>query len=131
MRQLASMGSVIPINAFPICMTSILCVKLGNSFGVSWAAQPNADELLNKITKERWIYYFNEVLPNDERVLYKIQFNSRAERWADLITSRAIFQEIRSSIENSKVKKLLDYSLNRQVVKIVKVVEEIYTDFKS
>ena len=56
-RTLNNMGSVIPIPAFPICMTATLCVRMGNTYGVSNAAQGYATEVLKRTTYDRWMYF--------------------------------------------------------------------------
>lgn len=71
-QALSRLGTTIPWPAFPICMSAILAVKLGNSYGVSNAAIPAADQLLARLTKNQWDYYLNECLPGDELVLQKI-----------------------------------------------------------
>ena len=53
-------------------MTALLCVRLGNSYGVSWSAFPVADRLLRKQGPERWSYYLENVLPREPRILEKL-----------------------------------------------------------
>lgn len=73
-QALSRLGSTIPWPAFPICMSAILAVKLGNRYGVSNAAIHSADELLKRLTKNQWEYYLNECLPGDELVLQKLSW---------------------------------------------------------
>jgi hypothetical protein len=71
-QALSRLGSTIPWPAFPICMSAILAVKLGNSYGISNAAVPIADQLLGRLTKNQWDYYLNECFPGDELILQKL-----------------------------------------------------------
>ena len=85
MRSLERMGSSIPIPAFPICMSAVISVKLGNYYGHCWDAQASADALLKRLPAERWIYYLNQCLPTDDRVLYKLMEEKPARRWIGLL----------------------------------------------
>jgi hypothetical protein len=91
MRELANLGSSIPSPALPICMTATLCVKLGNFYGVSWAAQGAADEVLNSISSERWSYYIEERLERDLVILPKLaSVGSPLNRWMELASVKAL-----------------------------------------
>ncbi|MFY1990217.1 hypothetical protein ACOTCR_13200 [Achromobacter xylosoxidans] len=85
-QALSRLGSTIPWPAFPICMSAILAVKLGNRYGTSNAAIPIADELLERLTKNQWEYYLNECLPGDELVLQKLSWYERPlKSWVSLV----------------------------------------------
>lgn len=71
-QALSRLGTTIPWPAFPICMSAILAVKLGNSYGISNSAESIANQLLARLTKNQWDYYLNECLPGDELVLQKL-----------------------------------------------------------
>jgi len=111
-KHLASMGSVIPVPALSQCITSLLCVRIGNHWGVSWAAQDPATRMLNKLNEERWKYYLNECLPGDEIILDKLCDDNVAERWCDLINEFNL-----SSIEIKKkaIRELIDYSIKIRI----------------
>lgn len=130
-KNLASMGSVIPINAFPVCLTAILCVKMGNSYGTCWAAQSSANEILQKITGDRWLYFFDEVLPNEENIILKLTNQEITERWINLIKENKKIEEIVDSIKNKDTKKLIGYTLRNQIINIRKTAEELYKSLKS
>lgn len=70
-RKLSSLGSTIPAPALIECMQAYLAVYLGNSYGTSWTAASIAFDELSKITEERWRYYFEKVIHNDEIILTK------------------------------------------------------------
>lgn len=85
MKELAAMGSSIPGPAFANVMTATLAVKLGNRYGVSWGAQGPADEILQKLTQERWAYYLTQQLPQDSVILSKLTNSECAQRWIELL----------------------------------------------
>jgi hypothetical protein len=105
---LAKLGTTIPWPAFPICMSAILAVELGNSYGVSNSAIPTADSLLDRLTANQWEYYLNECLPGDELILQKLVWYAKPRtRWL------AISQKYELPAKNLKsaaIKKLLSAS---------------------
>ena len=104
MRALAALGSTIPSPAFAVCMTATLCVWLGNSYGYSWDAQGSANKILKGLSKERWVYYLDEVLPRDREVLAKLLFSKPAERWCELVQN---FEILPAMVSNRTVSKLI------------------------
>ena len=85
MRELASLGTSIPGPALAACMTAVLCVKLGNFYGVSWEAQPPADQLIRGLSKDRWEYYLNERLEQDRIILVKLGDDRPVSNWISLV----------------------------------------------
>lgn len=83
-RELKALGSTIPIPAFPSCASAILCVKIGNSYGISNAAQTDANSILASFTKERWTHYLNECLPTNARLLDKLIFENQRTRFMQI-----------------------------------------------
>lgn len=81
MRALASLGSSIPMPAFAQCMTAVLLVRIGNRYGTSWNAQPDAIAVLDGITGERWTYFFDNCLPSDDALLSALQDEIVAANW--------------------------------------------------
>ncbi len=122
---LYSMGSVIPIPAFSVCMSAILCVRLGNNYGVSNAAQGTAVEILNNITKDRWIYFFNECLQTDDRVIYKLMQYSQLERWLNLFSNKFI-DTILPEIQERDVVNLLKFTKESNRDKIRRIAAQMY-----
>jgi hypothetical protein len=83
---LAKLGTTIPWPAFPVSMSAILAVYLGNSYGVSRAAAPEARSLIDRLTNNQWEYYLNECLPGDELILQKLEWSEQPQRrWAELV----------------------------------------------
>jgi hypothetical protein len=85
MAELASLGTSIPGPALAPCISAVLCVKLGNFYGISRAAQPAADKVLSGLSKERWIYYFNERLEEDRVILSKFQDDKPLSNWISVV----------------------------------------------
>lgn len=80
-QALEKLGTVIPAPALGACLTALLCVRLGNSYGRCWAVTPIADTMLKKQGLDRWNYYFNKVLPGDLKVLEKLQYDLPQTEW--------------------------------------------------
>lgn len=120
------MGSVIPIPAFPICMTAILSVKLGNKWGVSIAAQESATALLKSITHDRWVYFFNECLPTNDRILYKLVIDNPSNNWLHLFTDSFI-DGILPEIKERDVINLLRFTKDNKQDKLNRIAAEMYS----
>lgn len=104
MKLLSSMGSTIPIPAFPLCMTATMCVKLGNRYGYSWEAESYADAVLDALPEHKWKYFLDECLPTDDRVLYELRNEAVQDR---LKTLSQKYQFAKIGMENALVKKLV------------------------
>lgn len=109
-RNLNRMGTVIPISVFSKCLTAVLCVKLGNTYGVSFNAQADASSILDRVSESRWLYYFRDCFMYDERVLYKLQQDSIVPRWINL-AKQYKFNSVAEQISNHDIKKLLNVSV--------------------
>ena len=120
------MGSVIPIPAFPICMTAILSVKLGNKWGVSIAAQESATALLKPITHDRWVYFFNECLPTNDRILYKLVLGNPSNNWLNLFTDNFI-DDILPEIKERDIINLLRFTKDNKQDKLNRIAAEMYS----
>ena len=84
-RNLAQLGTSIPVPALPACMTALLSVVLGNQYGVSWNALPTAVNILDKLGRDRWRYYLDQVLPTDARILGKLMYDSPCKEWMEVV----------------------------------------------
>ena len=114
MRELAALGSSIPGPALASCMTAVLCVKLGNRYGVSWSAQPSADGLLSSISRDRWIYYLDGRLEQDRIILPKLAEEGPRGRWIDLIRNSGVqAEEIKTKAVRDLVKATLENNGDR------------------
>ncbi len=126
MNTLHRMGSVIPIPAFPICITAILSVRLGNRFGVSNAAQVSASEMLMTITHERWVYFFNECLSSNERILYKLTQLNPSSQWMSLFSIEFI-DRILQEMSDKHIISLLKYTKECKQDKLNRLATDLYT----
>lgn len=84
-RALSNLGSTIPAPALIDCLQAYLVVYLGNSYGVSTNAVTIAYEALSNITRDRWYYYFEKVIQNDEIILNNFNTSSQISRFSDLL----------------------------------------------
>jgi hypothetical protein len=62
---------------------------LGMPWGVSWNAVGIAKQELGKISVERWYYYFEKVIQNDNIILGKME-NDQIERFSNFLTEYKI-----------------------------------------
>lgn len=118
MRELASLGTSIPGPALATCMTAVLCVKIGNPYGVSNAAQPAAEHVIAGLSADRWLYYFNERLDGDRLILSELQHDRPARRWAQMIQTLNVDE---SKLTNRDTKALITSSIRQDVAKIQKI----------
>lgn len=115
MDELASLGTTIPMPAFPVCSTAILASYLGNHWGHSWAAQTGALKMMRTFSNDKWGFYFNECLPGDSTILYKLHDQKPAERWCELANT---FEFGKLQPKDLTTKQLVAASLNRDFSKL-------------
>jgi hypothetical protein len=106
-KYLDAMGSVIPIPAFPICMSAVLSVRLGNQYGISYDAQRYANSILKRVSKERWVYFLNDCLKTDDRILYKLLQHNPLTRWIDLVRECALGKTASREVTDRTVRQLV------------------------
>jgi hypothetical protein len=128
---LERLGTVIPAPAIGTCVTALLCVRLGNSYGVSWSAQPIADRLLRRQAPDRWAYYLDKVLPGETRILEKLTDARPSREWLSLAKQLPAGITVREK----PVKALLDASLaqdqRRLSVAVRKIIDGYYGSGRS
>ena len=124
-KELRALGTTIPIPAFPVCATAVLCVYLGNSYGICNAAQSDASAVLNGFAGDRWEYYFNECLPSDARMLDKLSYEKPKARLVRLV------QELNLSKLNFnvKAKRLIDAAVANRSDKMSNAVTQLRADY--
>lgn len=122
---LYNMGSVIPTPAFPICITAILSVKLGNSYGVSNAAQGIINEMLKNITSDRWIYFFKECLQYNDRLLYKLMDYQPLDRWLNLFPESLIDKAL-LEVQEKDLINLLKYTKENDRNRLMRLAGQMY-----
>ena len=122
---LYNMGSVIPTPAFPICITAILCVKLGNNYGVSIAAQGIVNEMLKNVSQDRWVYFFKECLQYNDRLLYKLMNDSTLERWLELFPEKLI-DIVLLEIQEKDLINLMKFTKEKDRAKLMRLASQMY-----
>lgn len=120
--ELKSLGSVIPMPAFPICMRAILSIYLGNPWGYSWNGASIAEQQLKEVTADRWKYFFEECLFSDKTLLYKLSNEKPAKRWISLIKAFSL-ESVQLSNPNARI--LLKLSTEGKVAEIRKGVARL------
>ena len=86
-RSLEKLGSIIPAPAFQDCVDAYLCVYLGNNYGRSIDAYPIAQKELEKISVDRWHYFFKEIIHQDQCALDHIWTKNQVLHFTDLLHS--------------------------------------------
>lgn len=119
---LERLGTVIPAPALGVCMTALLCVRLGNSYGVSWSALPIAQRLLKKQPAERWAYYLEKVLPGETRILDKLGDSRSISQWFSLAEDVLGGDII---VKEKAVKSLLEASLSKDTRKLASSMRKL------
>ena len=122
---LYNMGSVIPTPAFPICITAILCVKLGNSYGVSNAAQGIVNDMIKNISQDRWIYFFKECLQYNDRLLYKLMDYRPLDSWLKLFSETLIHTAL-LEIQDRDLIHLLKYTKENDRNRLMRLASQMY-----
>lgn len=123
-KELMQMGSSIPSAALGAYLTSVIACKLGNAYGISWAAQTYLDNILDGITQDRWSYYLNQVLPNNADILAKISCtDERYERWEALVVK---YQLDKVTFTNANTAYLLDPANRAKPIKVQKKAQDMH-----
>lgn len=124
-KDLRSLGTVIPIPAFSVCASAILCVYLGNPYGVSASAVPIAMDMLKDFSEDRWKYYLNDCLPGDSRVLSKLSYDKPAKRFFNIVEKF----DLSKIALSGKVKKLIEAAQSKDATKMARAVEALRVDY--
>jgi hypothetical protein len=124
-RELRALGTTIPIPAFPSCAAAILCVKLGNPYGVCTAAQSDTNHILDSFSVERWNFYLNECLPSDARILDKLLYEKPRNRFFDLVEK---FGFANLTLD-AKSAKLIEAAASRNETRFAKALDQVRKAF--
>lgn len=125
-KHLHRLGSTIPTPAVPACMTALLSIVLGNRYGTAWAAQADANDLLKRITLDRWQYYLNNVLPSDIRILSKLLDSNPLENWITLLTNLEI---VNLDVKPKGISQLLSHTRAKDQTKIERASRKLIDDY--
>lgn len=104
-KKLESLGTKIPNLALKECLTAIIYVKIGNSYGVSWAAQPYADKLLSRITTEQWTTYLESYMKDETDLINYIKGSQAIKEQWKLLVKEYRLKEL--NIVDATVKNIL------------------------
>lgn len=127
-RQLASLGSTVPSAAFAECMQAYLCVFLGNKYGVSNAAAAIAEEELRKVSRDRWGFYLDKVLPTDDNVLYELSSTNPAKRFIYLSVALA-FKRI--NVVAPGISKIVSFESETKAADISAISNALYMKLRQ
>jgi hypothetical protein len=124
-RELRALGSTIPIPAFPSCTGAILCVKMGNRYGVCDAAQNDATAILKSFTKERWEYYINECFPSDARLIDKLSYEKPRAKFVLLVSE---FDLGKLTLEG-RARKVIEAAASMSDSRLISAIDSMRKDF--
>ncbi|MGX4584518.1 hypothetical protein [Paenibacillus chitinolyticus] len=119
-KKLEELGTI-PSPAFGTCMTAILMCKLGNSYGISEAAQPSLDRMLSRVSDVRWKYYLDEVFLNESNVLIKLLRDRPYKKWLELISE---YKLVELSLDNQNIRRLIELSVSGKRQLVEKIANE-------
>lgn len=125
-KALAKLGTTIPTPALPACISALLCVVLGNGYGVAWSAEPEAMAILDQISPERWSYYLNNVLPSDSRIFWKLYSKKPCDQFIAL-TLKFKLNEI--DFKNKTVGLLIEAAAKKDHAKIERQAQKLKEEF--
>ncbi|OEE04132.1 hypothetical protein [Vibrio cyclitrophicus] len=127
-KHLDSLGTIIPPPALAACISALLCVSLGNSYGTSWSAKVISDKILDHLPSDRWEYYLNHVLPSDTRILSKLEGVGTKPQlnWVNSIVLKHNLDKL--TIKNKNVNSLVNASARSNYTAMSKHVESLRID---
>jgi hypothetical protein len=125
-KALTKLGTTIPTPAFPACLSALLCVFLGNRYGVAWSAQDDANSILDAVTSERWAYYLNNVLPSDTRVFGKLVLQKPRTRLIELVAQRNLSQV---DLKNKTAQQLIEAAANLNEAKVESLSRKMHDEY--
>lgn len=104
-QKLEDLGTTIPRLALKESITSVLFVKLGNSYGTSWAAEKIADRILNRLTESEWITYLENYFLEETNLIDAINDCTKMRnQWKNVIKTYGLKD---LGISNPQVKRLV------------------------
>jgi hypothetical protein len=125
MKELASLGTSIPGPALATCVTAALCVRLGNRWGRSIAAQSFAKQVLDGISSDRWAHYLDGRLEEDRRILSKL--TEGGEPLANWITFVGGIKVDMDLIKTPVVRNLIQASIKGDKNKVQQVAARMFS----
>lgn len=120
-KMLSEMGKI-PQPALAECITSTLCIRLGNAYGISTAAQPYAEKILGEINLEQWRYYLEERFSTDAHLLPKLSSNKPFQRWREVVSKYKLDQ---LELLDNKVKRLINATRDGDSTAVARLAEQL------
>lgn len=116
-KKLDDMGTVIPDFALQDVLRAVLLSVIGNSYGVSIAAQSYNQSVLKKVSIDQWKTFFANLIVEDQEILEKLTFGNEAmiQRWCEAITS---FVTSGFNIQNTMAKNIYEYTFSKEIKKV-------------
>jgi hypothetical protein len=125
-KALTKLGTTIPTPAFPACLSALLCITLGNQYGVAWTAQTEARSIMDSITTERWAYYLNNVLPSDTRIFGKLFSQKPRSNFIALVKERNLSQV---EFKNKTVQLLIEAAAKDNDSKLASLAHKMHEEY--
>ncbi len=125
-KAFTKLGTTIPTPAFPACLSALLCVTLGNQYGIAWTAQTDAQKVLESITPERWAYYLNNVLPSDTRIFGKLYSAKPRAKFISLVKERSLAQV---EFKNKTVQQLIEAASKNNETKLETLTRKMQEEY--
>lgn len=129
MNALASLGTVVPMPAFPQCMTAALSVRLGNYYGDAWSAQAGAMSLLDGVTPDRWTYYLDQCLPSDLAIISKLSQQGPCDRWLERVVAKYSFADL--ELTHPLSSRLVENSVKGQAGRVRALADQMYAQAEA
>ena len=104
-KKLEDLGSQIPTLALKETITSVLYVKLGNSYGTSWSAETIADRILDKLTDAEWITYLESYMLEETNLVGAINDCTKMRNQWKSVIKKYKLKEL--TINNPQIKRLV------------------------
>lgn len=126
-RRLSNLGSTIPAPALLDCLQAYLAVYMGNRYGVSTIAAEIAENKLGEVSSDRWEYYFERGIQNDEVVLGKLNSGIGLIRLRNLL----LHNKLDKLVEMPKLNQdLYNAILKGNAATIKSVTEKMFKNIK-
>ena len=120
-RVLQALGKSIPRSALGLCLTASIMCRIGNSWGSSNEAQPYIKNILDKISRDEWTYYFNGVFPGDERVIIKLLDTNPFKKFCKMVQNYCLNE---LDLKDGKVSMLLQLCFDENMARSQKIADE-------
>ncbi len=129
-KYLAKLGSTIPDPAFIDSIQAYLCVYLGSEWGYSWDAAPIAKSELLKISKSKWIYYFQKIIQSDDLVLSKLSGPVCVRRFYELIQEINVSEDHMSKFPRPN-ELLFKALMNNKLIMVNEIAKNMYNSIRN